>query len=61
MGGLVLEVCRLVYHSALGWRIIKKKEKYSNGKGGVRAQGLKWSFGFRVGGVGIRKDLSLRV
>ena len=32
-GGLVFKAHRLVYHSTLGWRIIKKKKK----KSGVRA------------------------
>ena len=27
-GGLVSKAHRLVYHSTLGWRVIKKKKKY---------------------------------
>ena len=31
-GGLVFKAHRLVYHSTLGWRVIKKKEKKKNPK-----------------------------
>ena len=27
-GGLIFKAHRLVYHSTLGWRVIKKKEKF---------------------------------
>jgi len=34
-GGLVFEAQRLVYHSTLGWRVIKKKKKKTAARVGV--------------------------
>jgi len=45
-GGLVFKAHRLVYHSTLGWRVIKKRRRSV----GFRVEG----WGFRVWGLGFR-------
>jgi len=35
-GGLVFKAHRLVYHSTLGWRVIKKREKVQGVWSGLR-------------------------
>ena len=44
-GGLVFKAHRLLYHSTLGWGVIKKKKKWRSGFG-------VWGSGFIVLGVG---------
>jgi len=51
-GGLVFKAHRLLYHSTLGWRVIKKKMK-----AWVRVEGLEirvQGSGFKVSGFGFR-------
>jgi hypothetical protein len=55
--GLVFKANRLVCHSTLGWRVIKKKKKKGKAclESKVEAQGLPpQSSGFRVQGAGLR-------
>ena len=57
-GGLVFKAHRLLYHSTLGWRVIKKKQKkpdvYQRGiravrlPGGVPVCGTIWAQGLGV-------------
>jgi len=51
-GGLVLKAHRLLYHSTLGLRVIKKKKSRVEGVGcGVRSLGF-GSWNFEVWGLG---------
>jgi len=54
-GGLVFKSHRLVHHSTLGWRVIKKKKK-----SGIRVRGERGA-GCRVQGALTSSLLSLQV
>jgi len=51
-GGLVFKAHRLLYHSTLGLRVIKKKKRRKGG-GETRRVMVK-GFRFRFGGLGFR-------
>ena len=47
-GGLVFKAHRLVYHSTLGWRVIKKKKKVEVLRDGREPPGQTFSLGARL-------------
>ena len=51
-GGLVFKAHRLVYHSTLGWRVIKKKKMRACPRGRLRGKGQ--GSVFRIQGLGLR-------
>ena len=52
-GGLVFKAHRLVYHSTLGWRVIKKEKIDHAQELWLCARAWVWSLGLRVWGLGV--------